>query len=150
MADEHRRVEPRGVVGSGMLTDPERIEQLEHERERMERTWREPPKRKFGEVLLEAPARNPFEEEPPPLRHARRARDSEDAKHPPMEGEEQGADGEPDAQDASSSDSSDSSEAGEAGEEAPPLPRVPPDPRMARLHAMFDQAGRPRRGRERS
>lgn len=46
-----------------MATDPERIETLEHERDRLERTWREKPKRGFGEVLSETPARDDDERE---------------------------------------------------------------------------------------
>ena len=50
--DEQRRVEPRGaIVGSGMLTEPDRIRDLESEAARRERAWREAPKAKFGEVL---------------------------------------------------------------------------------------------------
>ncbi len=64
MADEHRRVEPRSIVGTGMLTDPERIEALQHENERLERTWRERPKKGFGEVLSETPARQEDEDAP--------------------------------------------------------------------------------------
>jgi hypothetical protein len=47
-----------------MLTDPARIETLQQEQERLERTWRERPKKGFGEVLCEAPARQEDEDEP--------------------------------------------------------------------------------------
>lgn len=136
MADEHRRVEPRGIVGSGMLTDAERIEQLEQERARLERTWRDAPKRRFGEVLSEVPPRGPEEEgEDTAARRARvRAGDEPDDR---LGSEDDGAAASPAA-------------ISEEPEDEPPLPRVPPDPRMARLHAMLDHGGRSRRrGRER-
>lgn len=124
MADEHRRVEPRGVVGSGMLTDPERIEQLEHERDRLERTWRDAPKRRFGEVLTEAPARasRDDEDEPPADRRRRPPRQAGE-EAPLSEGERADA-------------AADAPAPVEGIANETPLPRVPPDPRMARLHAM--------------
>lgn len=107
MADQHRRIEARGIVGSGMLNDPERIEQLESERARRERGWRDAPKRRFGEVLRESPAPEPREDET-------RERESE---------RDGGSDDDDDVPD------------GDAAQSSPPLPRVPPDPRAARLHA---------------
>jgi hypothetical protein len=56
MAD-HRRVEPRHIVGTGMATDPERIQQVADEAERRARAWRPPPEAAFDEVLGRAPAR---------------------------------------------------------------------------------------------
>lgn len=132
MADEHRRVEPRGVVGSGMLTDPERIDQLTHERDRSERTWREAPKRKFGEVLTEAPARSPEEEEA--AAEAQRALE-ERRRRRGEKGAEERASSESDA--ASGTESDKAAPAPVEIAEAKPLPRVPPDPRMARLHGML-------------
>lgn len=130
MADEHRRVEPRGVVGSGMLTDPERIEQLEHERERLERTWRDAPKRRFGEVLSEAPARpSRDEDEEPPGGRGRRGNDDTSSD----------VAAKPDEQAASTS--APASVDGLEDNDDQPLPRVPPDPRMARLHAMLNERG---------
>lgn len=112
MADQHRRIEARGIVGSGMLNDPERIEQLESERARRERGWRDAPKRRFGEVLQEPPAPAPREDES--REGAREHRG--------------GSDDEDNAQDA------------DEGGKSPPLPRVPPDPRAARLHAALQKA----------
>ncbi len=139
MADEHRRVEPRGVVGSGMLTDPERIEQLAQDAERKERSWREAPKRKFGEVLSEAPARSPEEEEA--AAEAERALEERRRRRGQQRDDPR----------ASSEDAGAEPERGEAAPapvdiaEGPPLPRVPPDPRMARLHGMLP-SGRGRKG----
>ncbi|MFH1809877.1 MAG: hypothetical protein ABIJ09_14120 [Pseudomonadota bacterium] len=54
MAEEHRRVEPRAIItGTGMTTDPERVESIQADYARAERAWRTPPKKKFGEVLGE-------------------------------------------------------------------------------------------------
>lgn len=126
MADEHRRVEPRGVVGSGMLTDPERIEQLEHDRDRRERDWREAPKRKFGEVLTEAPARLPDDDAeasaPEDRRRQKKQPDENEARAQAGEGGDEPAAAAPAPVDVG---------------DAAPLPKVPPDPRMARLHAML-------------
>jgi len=57
MVEDHRRVETRQIVGSGMATDPERIEQVRHDAERRERDTREQPAEAFGDVLGRAPAR---------------------------------------------------------------------------------------------
>ncbi|MCP4504421.1 MAG: hypothetical protein GY822_31300 [Deltaproteobacteria bacterium] len=52
MADEHQRVETRASIsGTGMKTDPERIRDLQHDAERMERTWKDTPEEDFLEVL---------------------------------------------------------------------------------------------------
>lgn len=62
---EHRRVEPRGViVGTGMLTDVDRIRDVEADKERKERAWRNAPEVGFGEVLTTAPAKGELEDEP--------------------------------------------------------------------------------------
>lgn len=62
---QHRRVEPRGViVGTGMLSDVDRIRDVEAEQERKERAWRNAPERGFGDVLATAPAKAELEEEP--------------------------------------------------------------------------------------
>ena len=55
MVDEHRRVEPRGIIGSGMATDPDRIRELESEQARRERTDKGKPKRSFASALEEEP-----------------------------------------------------------------------------------------------
>ncbi|MFZ9886353.1 MAG: hypothetical protein ACO3JL_02520 [Myxococcota bacterium] len=112
MADQHRRIEPRGIVGSGMLNDPERIEQLEHERARHERGWRDAPQRRFGEIL-----RDPFVSE-------QRGDDARQTRREP------GREGD----DAEGNNTEGGDEADEARTKAS-LPRVPPDPRAARLHA---------------
>ena len=61
---EHRRVESRGViVGTGMLSDVDRIRDVEADKERKERAWRNAPERGFGDVLSTAPAKAELEEE---------------------------------------------------------------------------------------
>ncbi len=50
MVESHRRVERRGIVGTGMATDPERIREIEQRAARMERDYKLPHK-KFGEVM---------------------------------------------------------------------------------------------------
>lgn len=84
MADDHRRVEPRGIVGTGMLTDPERIAALEREAARRERAWRDAPERGFGAVLEEAPVWEPPVEEPEvdPRARAAAARAADEAPPP--------------------------------------------------------------------
>src|SRR5688500_9126831 len=57
MADKYRRVEPRQIVGTGMAVDPRRVEELQVERDRRERAWRDAPEKKFGDVLSETPAK---------------------------------------------------------------------------------------------
>ena len=42
MAESHRRVEPRGIVGTGMATDPDRIRDIEQRAARMERDYKLP------------------------------------------------------------------------------------------------------------
>lgn len=62
---KHRRVEPRGViVGTGMLSDVDRIRDIEAEQERKQRAWRNAPEKGFGDVLATAPAKAELEEEP--------------------------------------------------------------------------------------
>lgn len=60
---QHRRVEPRGIVGTGMASDVDRIRDVEAEKERKERAWRNAPERGFGDVLTTAPAKGELEEE---------------------------------------------------------------------------------------
>jgi hypothetical protein len=57
MPEDHRRVEPRSIVGTGMATQPDRIAHIEDEAARRERAWREAPEERFGDVLGRAPAR---------------------------------------------------------------------------------------------
>ena len=66
MAEDHRRVEPRGIVGTGMLTDPERLRDVAEETERKKRSWRAPPEKGFGDVLKDAPARAELEDDDTP------------------------------------------------------------------------------------
>jgi hypothetical protein len=58
MVEDHRRVEPRQIVGSGMATDPERIERITDDAARRERAWRPSPATSFGAVLQHTPARS--------------------------------------------------------------------------------------------
>jgi hypothetical protein len=72
---EHRRVEPRGIIGTGMATDPERLRTIEEEHERHRRAWRNAPEIEgrptFGDVLSVTPPWEPSPEAEPP-RPARR------------------------------------------------------------------------------
>lgn len=52
MAENHRRVMPRAIVtGSGMTADPERIANMQNENARLQRLWRAPPEKSFGQVM---------------------------------------------------------------------------------------------------
>ena len=55
MVDDHRRIEPRGIIGTGMATDPDRIRELEEEQARKERHSLGKPKRSFSTALEEEP-----------------------------------------------------------------------------------------------
>lgn len=57
MPEDHRRVEARSIVGTGMATDPERLQRIEDEAARRERAWRDAPAEGFGSVLGATPAR---------------------------------------------------------------------------------------------
>ncbi len=72
MAEDHRRVEPRSIVGTGMVNDPERLEKIGEEAARRERATRERPAAPFGEVLGHAPAKGSLidDVEPDPKRAA--------------------------------------------------------------------------------
>ncbi len=110
MADEHRRVEARPTIaGTGMASDPERIESLEHDYERRVRASLPKHGPDFGEVLAHAPALDPEEELDP---------------------------SEPDVE-AKDRDESDTPSETAEDENESSLPRVPPDPRMAALHQQF-------------
>lgn len=61
MAEDHRRVEPRSIVGTGMATDPERLDQIRDDAARRERASR-PHELVFGAVLQTAPARGSLED----------------------------------------------------------------------------------------
>ena len=55
MVDDHRRVEPRSIIGTGMATDPDRIREIDADQARRERSGDGPPKRSFATVLEEEP-----------------------------------------------------------------------------------------------
>lgn len=74
MVEDHRRVEPRSIVGTGMATDPERVEQVADEAARRERATRAPPANSFSAVLVTAPARGDLEDAAP-VRDPRRKPD---------------------------------------------------------------------------
>jgi hypothetical protein len=126
LADEQdRRVEARGAIaGSGMLTDPERIESLQAEAARRERAWRERPKKGFSAVLSEA------------HHHESEASDASDdtpdeqPSAPPVDAASK-------AEGANAAVPAEIS--GLASTPPPTAPRTPPDPRMAALHRLVDE-----------
>lgn len=145
---EHRRVEPRGIVGTGMATDPERIREVEDEHERRARVWRAPPERGFGDVLAEAPPRGRLEDDADGGDERRRRRPSgqanaaaqADAGAPAQAGEgptsPAPAAGTPPAKQATPP----AAVAGQRGKPitSKPLPRVLPDPREILLRKQLD------------
>jgi hypothetical protein len=70
MAESHKRVEARtSVIGTGMATEPDRIERLAKDAERRQRSV--PPQQAFADVLESAPAQgeladNQEDAAPPP------------------------------------------------------------------------------------
>ena len=139
--DEHRRIEARpGVAGTGMLSDPERIQSIENEYARRERAWREPPKKRFGAVLTDTPAKEaervgvyvPSPDDP------RRRPKATEAAEDAAESEGDTDDGAADDVDARDADAPAAIEGLDAAPPKPALPRVPPDPRMAALNAALD------------
>jgi hypothetical protein len=56
MAEDHRRVESRSIIGTGMATDPERIQEVQDNYDRRMRTDADAPKRSFDQVMEEGPA----------------------------------------------------------------------------------------------
>ncbi len=126
MSDDERRIEPyEGIVGSGMLTDPERIQNIEAEKARRERAWRPPPEKGFGAVLDDTPSK---EHERVGVYVAapdkRKAAASGDEEDPAGEGGD------------------DEDAAPEAAER--PAAKLPPDPRMVALHRQFDRGKTPK------
>jgi hypothetical protein len=114
VADEHRRVEPNSIVGTGMRTDPEHIREVAEERERVLRQRREKPKKGFGDVLQDAPARNVEEPgEPDEALEAEAVEEDAPAGNAPAPID--------------------------LDEPEPDLPKVPPDPRMRALHAALEK-----------
>jgi hypothetical protein len=141
--DSDRRVEPRTAIsGSGMMTDPARIAEIEAEHARRERAWRNAPEQPFGAVLEKTPAK---EQDQTGVYLAAASEgenqtDAEDEIDEDMadtnESLQAGADDAPDAVDGERSARSPSAAAGSTGKEK--LPRVPPDPRIAALHKKWD------------
>lgn len=91
MAETHRRVEPRGVVGTGMLNDPDRLRDIEQRADRFMRD-RNLPKKKFGEVISTASS-TPGEtelvdEQPQPDRRRKNQQAPDDAKAEPAKAAE--------------------------------------------------------------
>jgi hypothetical protein len=119
---EHRRVEPRSIMGSGMSTDPERVRDVEEDAERKARLWRERGEQSFGDVLKTAPARASRDDD---------AGEQDEAK---------------DGEDAAETAEAPASATKTAKEAPPPKqsgPRVPPDPRARALHQLLDTSKRP-------
>jgi hypothetical protein len=143
---EHRRVEPRQIVGTGMASDPERFRSVDEEKERRARAWRDPPEKGFGAVLEEAPARGELEDEPAEGQPGRRAprgrRDPRDEK-PPSEAAAlstaalAGSDG-----DAAQERDGPPTPEVKARTPARSLPRVPPDPRERLLREQLRASAR--------
>ncbi|MDP2341566.1 MAG: hypothetical protein Q8O67_11440 [Deltaproteobacteria bacterium] len=113
MAEDHRRVETRQIVGTGMATDPARLQEISDEAARRERAWRDAPVRGFGEVIQSAPAKGALADDVEP--DPRQAR----APQPEPTPEESATPALPAAKKATSSK---------------PLPRVP-DPRERLMRA---------------
>ncbi|MEW5852329.1 MAG: hypothetical protein AB2A00_26295 [Myxococcota bacterium] len=89
MAEQHRRVEPRSIIGTGMATDPERLRDIEERAARFERD-RTLPRRKFGEVMSDAGPQPPpgteLVDAPPPERERKGAKPKPEPapRKPPM------------------------------------------------------------------
>ena len=73
MAEDHRRVEPRFIVSSGMAVDPEHIVKVEADAERAKRQWRNAPEEGFGDVMKRSPAKGSFADEVVPDKRRRPA-----------------------------------------------------------------------------
>lgn len=145
--DDDRRIEPRPPLsGSGMLTDPERIRDLEAEAARRERAWRKPPRQGFGDVLGHAEKKRFERLEVYTPSDERLALEGEDRRRKrPGPGEDAGDGEDPPAEDGATDEGQQAAgPAPVALPEAPRGPAVPPDPRMAALHRMLDEkAGAP-------
>lgn len=126
--EKDRRIEPRGgVVGSGMLTDPERIREIEAEAARRERAWRDAPKAAFGDVLSHTPVKEQERTDvyvPAPLKSRGEDEDDGDAAEEEAAEEGEGAEAAAEGEGPSEPDR--------------PVSRLPPDPRMAALNRMLD------------
>jgi hypothetical protein len=132
MAEDHRRVEARQIVGTGMATDAERITQVADEAARRERAWRNVPELSFGEVLVHTPAR------------AVGGGDNEERDERDERGRRDPRDQRADARDASASDRAPDTAEPRASTSTKAPPRPPlrpalraPDPRARLLHAQL-------------
>ncbi len=131
MVEKHRRVESRNIVGTGMATDAQRIDDLEVERARAERAWRDAPKKGFGEVLDETPAMELDDEDDEDPRRRKRREQDEQARGDDVER----------ARIAASTTIEDAKP-----KPAPPLKRRPPDPREALMRKALAARGDPPAG----
>ena len=132
MAETHRRVEARSIVGTGMSTDPERIREIELRKARMERDYNLPQKQ-FGEVMGKpaktgAPKDTQWVDEPEP-KEKRSARGVSDPKGK-----------------AAPEDNQDDPKEGRAKDEPPPQapqgdPQEPPKPQRPTMTAAKAKVG---------
>ena len=129
MADEHRRVESRGVItGTGMATDPERIRQLADEAERKKRSWRDAPVRGFSDVLSTAPAQGVLADDDEEADKRKRGKKEAAPVEAAM------------ATGALTAGSPDAAAAATPARGDAPTKRLPPDPREAFLRKKLAQA----------
>jgi hypothetical protein len=133
---EHRRVEPRGIVGTGMAADPEKIREVEHEYDRRARAWRPTPEKGFGDVLAEAPARGALEDagEGDPRRQKKRPDGA--PPEPSMSAE---ALRDAPAADATKDKPEKQDKPKDAARSSRPVPRLPPDPRERLLRGELER-----------
>ena len=134
---EHRRVESRGIVGTGMASDPDRIRELDDEKARKERAWRDAPEKGFGDVLKDAPARGELADDDGDPRNHKRPRDGAAEAAMAAAAIEPGG--------ASASSTPAVGAPSTPAPSAPPataLPRVPRDPREAMLRKKLEAAQR--------
>ena len=88
MAEDHRRVEGRSIIGTGMATDPDRIRDIEEEHARRERQDQDRPAKSFAATLDEAPVTDEIdaaeeEDAPEALQASERSLDAEDLPEAP-------------------------------------------------------------------
>lgn len=129
---EHRRVEPRQIAGTGMATDPERIQQVIDDAERRSRAWRPAPEAGFGDVLGRAPPRGEL---------------ADATSGPPLDPDGDRAGTGPGPSDALASVTP-AAEAASGRPFSPPRPVTrpsprAPDPRARLLNARLDQRAQP-------
>jgi hypothetical protein len=147
MSEPDDRIEPRpGMVGTGMLTDPDRIRDVQRDFEVKQRAWRSSPARGFHAVLGQGKAAR-FREGWGALEIDDDIRGSPPSK---SEGEEHEAAqspgeerGEPDGDDGATAAAPAGTRANDAGKatdskgQTPPTVARPPDPRAAILARAF-------------